>query len=166
MRKSEFIKFKPQIRLSAINALSLAAAALLVLVISALLMPVHVPAQSLGLPETNGIVTEASTTEPNTTDSVSLAPVESYIRPNLFRVPTRLRNQPKADKTVDKILSLLKLRCVTSVGDKPVAYVSIKGVGLRSCNIGDSVEDKFRVLDIGDKSIDIEIAGQKVVLGL
>ena len=90
----------------------------------------------------------------------------SFMRPELFRAPTRLKTKPKMDRTVEKVLAMLKLRCVTGLGSNPVAYISVKGSPMRSCREGDAVDDKFRVLAIHEKEVEIEIAGQKMTLGL
>ena len=49
---------------------------------------------------------------------------------------------------------------------EPVAYVHIKGTGLKKCKVGDSVSDLFTVLNIDKRSIEITIIDHKVTLSL
>ncbi len=68
------------------------------------------------------------------------------------------------DKTIAKIRSQLKLQCIMDLKGEPVAYIRIKGEGMKKYEIGD-VCDQFTVLDIGEKNIAISIVGHKTVLG-
>jgi hypothetical protein len=88
------------------------------------------------------------------------------MRRGLFRAATPSRDNVIADKTVERIGSQLKLKCITELNGEPVAYVNIKGIGLRKCAAGDSVDDLFTVININEKSIEITIVGHKTVLSL
>ena len=57
-------------------------------------------------------------------------------------------------------------QCIMDISGKTTAYITIKGVGLRKCCIGDKVQDLFTVLDINEqnKSVDISIVEHKVTL--
>ena len=99
----------------------------------------------------------------NTMDCPEFAKV---MRRGLFRAATPSRDNVIADKTVERIRSQLKLKCITELNGEPVAYVNIKGIGLRKCAAGDSVDDLFTVININEKSIEITIVGHTTVLSL
>jgi len=88
------------------------------------------------------------------------------IRPRLFKSSTSLRDKPIADKTIERIKSQLNLQCIMEINGKLVAYVNIKGIGLKKCEVGDLVNDLFTVLNIYKKSIEITIVDHKVTLSL
>jgi hypothetical protein len=92
--------------------------------------------------------------------------VAKIIRVGLFKSETSLRDKPMADKTIERIKSQLELQCIMELNGEPVAYVNIKGIGMKKCKIGDSVNDLFTVLNIGKKSIEITIVGHREILSL
>jgi len=92
--------------------------------------------------------------------------LSKVIRPGLFKASTPLRDKPMADKTIERIKSQLKLQCIMEMNGEPVAYVHIKGTGLKKCKVGDSVSDLFTVLNIDKRSIEITIIDHKVTLSL
>ncbi len=92
--------------------------------------------------------------------------VTKIIRSGLFKSETPLRDKPMADKTIERIRSQLKLQCIMELNGEPVAYVSIKGIGLKKCKVGDSVSDLFTVLNINEKSIEITVVGHRQILSL
>jgi hypothetical protein len=89
-----------------------------------------------------------------------------FIRSGLFKSEATLSDKPMADKTIERIRSQLKLQCIMELNGELVAYVSIKGVGLKKCKIGDSINDLFTVLNINNKSIEITIVGHREILSL
>ena len=95
-----------------------------------------------------------------------LSEVTGVMRPGLFKLETSTRDRPMADKTIERIRSQLKLQCIMELNGKSVAYVNIEGVGLQRCEVGDSVNDLFTVLNINKKSIEITIVGHREILGL
>jgi len=97
---------------------------------------------------------------------VDFARFARMIRPRLFRAATPLRDKPMADKTIERIRAQLKLQCVIRIDGKPVAYINVKGTGLKKCEVGDSVADLFTVIDIKEKSVEIKIVDHKVTLKL
>ena len=107
---------------------------------------------------------------PNADDVVSLQPAFSELttmtRSDLFKPATVLADKPMAEKTVERIKSQLKLQCIMRIKGKTVAYISIKGTGLKRCRIGERIEDLFTVVDIGDKTVEATIVGHKVTLSL
>ena len=93
-------------------------------------------------------------------------PSVGRLRPNLFKPTTRLRRQT-GDATVERILSMLKFRCVMMIQGEPTAFVKVKDQGTRKCQTGDTVSDLFTVLDVNPEqnNMTIEIAGKKRILG-
>ena len=89
------------------------------------------------------------------------------IRSGLFKSAARMR-RAAADKTVEIIKSQLTLCSLTSLKGAPIAFVSIEGKGMRPCRIGETVTDRFKVLDIDleQNRVDIEITGKKTTLNL
>jgi len=89
-------------------------------------------------------------------------------RPGMFQPATGLADRPLADKTIERIKGQLKLQCVMEMDGEPVAYINIKGVGLKKCTVGENVNDLFTVLDINkqNKSVKISIVEHKVTLHL
>jgi hypothetical protein len=115
----------------------------------------------------------------NTADSLLQSPQASIksnspdmltfnYRAGLFESAMVLQDKPMADKTIERIKEQLKLQCVMEINNQLVAYINIKGIGLKKCSIGDSVYDLFNVLDINkqNKSVVISIVDHKVTLHL
>jgi hypothetical protein len=88
-------------------------------------------------------------------------------RSGLFKPASGLRDQPLADKTIERIKSQLKLRCVMEVGGRPAAYINMEGHGVKKYSVG-SVTELFTVADINvqAKSVDLMIVDHKVTLSL
>ena len=70
------------------------------------------------------------------------------------------------DTTLERIRSQLKLKCILKLSGEFVAYVNIKGEGLKQCKVGDRINDTFTVTSIGDKQIEVTIIGHTVILSL
>lgn len=86
-------------------------------------------------------------------------------RPGLFKASTTLGDRPLAEKTIERIRSQLSLKGILPMKGELVAYIDVKGQGLKKCRIGDTVGDIFTVLSINKNSVEISIIGHKVVLG-
>jgi hypothetical protein len=99
--------------------------------------------------------------EPNSADLREIAKV---FRAGLFKSTAPLGDRPLADRTIERIRSQLSLKSILPINGEPVAYIHIKGMGLKDCRIGDSVSDLFTVLNIGERNVEISIVGHKVVL--
>ena len=125
--------------------------------------PLSLDAGLAGIPA-GGTVTTADLSKLGKPEPDQLRKVTEIIRPGLFKSETPLSDKPMADKTVERIRSQLELRCIMELNGEPVAYVRIKGKGLKKCGIGETVLDLFTVLDIGEKSILISIVGHKIIL--
>ena len=89
-----------------------------------------------------------------------------FIRAGLFKSAVAIQGKPLADKTIDRIKSELKLQCVMTLNDQLVAYIHIKGGGLKKCVVGDTVNDMFTVIDIDKtkKCVVISVIDHKVTL--
>lgn len=129
-----------------------------------MILPVHMqnPASTL-LSDVNSSL---STMAPATANKSDIAELLSAIRPGLFKAAASLQDQPMADKTIEKIKSQLKLQCVMQMDGQPIAYIHIKGVGLKKCAAGDNVNDLFTVLNVNKDCVDISIVDHKVTLHL
>jgi len=117
------------------------------------------PANTISVKSTNAIADmfRLESLNNNTTDL-------EVIRRGMFKPSAPLSNKLIADKIVQKIKSRLKLQCVMEMNGKRVAYLYIKGLGPKKCSEGDSVEELFTVLNIGEKSVELAIVEHKVVL--
>ena len=99
-------------------------------------------------------------------ESKDLKELAKIMRTGFFKSEATLSDKPMADKTIERIRSQLKLQCIMELNGEPVAYVDIKGVGLKKCKIGDSINDLFTVLNINEKSVEITIVGHREILNL
>ena len=105
---------------------------------------------------------DAATDIPQPTTSNSMIDLR-LIRSGLFKPSTGV-SKPMADKTIQKIKSRLKLQCVMEMSGEKVAYIHIKGIGLKKCSVGDSIEDLFTVININKKDVELSIIEHKVTL--
>jgi hypothetical protein len=99
-------------------------------------------------------------------DSPGPRAIADFLRHGLFKSATPVRDKPMADKTIERIRSQLKLQCIMRIKGEPVAYVSVKNMGLKKCRAGESVADLFTVLNIQKESIEISIIDHRVTLSL
>ena len=90
--------------------------------------------------------------------------IDKIFRDGLFKSSSLVDSKPLADKTIEDIVSKLKLQCMMTIGDKATAYIYVKGEGLKKCQAGDSVGNMFSVLDVGKDRVDISIVGHKITL--
>lgn len=92
---------------------------------------------------------------------------KATIRSGFFKSPTPLQRRSANDSVVERILRKLELKYILVIKDEAVGFVKIKDTkGIQTCRIGNNIKDLFRILDIhpNQQCMDIEIAGQKVVL--
>jgi hypothetical protein len=89
-------------------------------------------------------------------------------RSGLFKVEAPINNAPRSDRTVEKLLSQLKLQMIMPQNGKPVAYIILRGKDLNVCSEGDSIEDMVQVthINVQDQCIEILVGGQKETLRL
>lgn len=90
--------------------------------------------------------------------------VEKSMRPGLFKSENLQRDKPMADKTIERIRSQLKLQCIMDLEGELVAYVKVKGEGMKRCRSGDTVNNLFSVLNINKTSVEITIVGHRKLL--
>ena len=106
--------------------------------------------------------TDTATGIPQPSTSNSMIDLR-LIRSGLFKPSTGV-SKPMADKTIQKIKSRLKLQCVMEMSGEKVAYIHIKGIGLKKCGVGDSIEDLFTVININKNDVELSIIEHKVTL--
>ena len=86
------------------------------------------------------------------------------IRPGLFKPAAPLRTNPVADRTIETILSKLSLKWITKINEEPVAFIAVKGTGIKKCRKGDYVQDMFTVLSVEKDSVRVSIVDHPVIL--
>ena len=131
-----------------------------------LVIPIRLSSGTVGISSNTDIVATGNLSEILQPETTSFQRLAKVIRPGLFKASTPLRDKPMADKTIERIKSQLKLQCIMPIQGEPVAYINIKGSGLKRCKVGDSVNDLFIVLNINKKSVEITIVDHKVSLSL
>jgi hypothetical protein len=90
--------------------------------------------------------------------------VTKALRPGLFKSAAPLADKPMADKTIEKIVSQLKLRCIVPINGQPVAYINVENMGMKRCRTGDTVANLFTVVRIHEKSVELTVVGHPVTL--
>ncbi len=131
-----------------------------------LAVPVQIETESAYPSAGTSVVSIGSNTDNVDVLRAGFSEVTTITRTDLFKPATILADKPMAEKTVERIKSQLKLQCIMRVNGKTVAYINIKGIGLKRCQIGERVEDIFTVIDIGEKAVETTIIGHKVTLSL
>ena len=71
-----------------------------------------------------------------------------------------------AKHAVEKILGMLALSAITDIDGHKVAYIRVKGFGMRRFREGEGMEEMFKVLRIGRKSVQLEVVGERLELAL
>jgi hypothetical protein len=84
----------------------------------------------------------------------------------LFEPAVPLPSRRVAKQSVDKVLAMLALRSITEVDGQLVAYISVKGFGMRCFRQGDGIEDLFKITRMARKAVEMEIAGERTELAL
>lgn len=129
-------------------------------------LPVHVHGEPAAVTADEDLVSGNELLERLQSPETTGDRLSRVMRPGLFKSATPLRDRPMADKTIERIRSLLKLQCIVEIRGEPVAYVNVQNSGLKKCRVGDSVEDLFTVLGIHEKSVDITIIDHRMTLSL
>ena len=129
-------------------------------------LPVHVRGEPAAVTADEDLVSGDELLERLQSPEATGNRLAKVMRPGLFKSATPLRDRPMADKTIERIRSLLKLQCIMQIRGEPVAYVNVQNSGLKKCRVGDSVEDLFTVLGIHEKSVDITIVDHRTTLSL
>jgi hypothetical protein len=131
-----------------------------------LVVPVRLDSDSANNSPSTNEVTPNHVAEYLQPKPASFQELARAMRPNLFKASTPLRDKPMADKTIERIKSQLKLRCIMEIDSEPVAYINVKGVGLKKCKVGDCINDLFTVVRINQKTVETTIIGHRVTLRL
>lgn len=133
-----------------------------IVIVMSLLIPVNTKSLEMDI-STRVLVAnddyETTVAVESTDDSAWVA----SIRSGLFKARSGINKGPMADKTIERIKAQLKLQCIVLIAGEPVAYIDIKGQGLKKCRMGD-VFETFSVIDIKQKSVDIKIVGHTITL--
>jgi len=85
---------------------------------------------------------------------------------SLFKPAIPLPGRRVANQTVEKILSVVSVHGIMELDGHQVAYLKIKGVGMRPFQVGDHVEEMFAVTRIDDRTVELEVAGERIELDL
>lgn len=133
------------------------------LLVQQLALSSHFESDAVYTPMPN-IITDGNLAGVAQLDSEESQEVAQIIRPGLFKSENYQSDKPMADKTIERIRSQLKLQCIMDLGGKPVAYVKVKGVGMKLCRCGDTISDLFTVLNINKTSVEINIVGHRELL--
>jgi hypothetical protein len=139
------------------------AAALIMTALLILLTPLKNATLAVDAP-VGGRLSPRNSSEPIGENPPSADVLLKTMRNGLFKSASAVRDNPMADKTIERIRSQLKLQSVVEINGQQVAYVKINNVGLRKCAIGETVEDMFTVLDIQEKRVEVSIIGHTIVL--
>jgi hypothetical protein len=101
------------------------------------------------------------------TTTAATLPVQSWQRiaasRHLFQPSAKLPTRRQTARSVEQVRSRLKLRGVLAIAGKPVAYVEVKGLGLKQFSEGDQTDD-FKVVRITPRLVQLEILGEEVSL--
>ena len=131
-----------------------------------LVIPVRLNSNTVDASSNKDVVAPNHLSEILQPKPTSFKELTKIVRSGLFKAPAPLRDKPMVAKTIERIKSQLKLQCVMEMGGDLVAYINIKGTGLKKCKAGDSVYDLFRVLNINKNGVEITIVDHKVTLSL
>ncbi len=133
-----------------------------IVIVSSLLIPVNIKSMGMDIP-TRVLGANDDYYTIVAVESIDDSAWVTSIRSGLFKARSGISREPMADKTIDRIKSQLKLQCIVPIAGEPVAYIDIKGQGLKKCRMGD-VFETFSVIEIKQKSVDIKIVGHTITL--
>jgi hypothetical protein len=120
--------------------------------------PAHVSAR----PERDGA--QASARWPGE-DQIDAWLEQVQTRP-LFKPATPLPARPMARESVNRVRGLLSLHGIMERDGEPVAYINVRGLGMKAYRLGDDEPNVFKVMVIRDRSVELEIVGERVELEL
>ncbi|MFC1677363.1 hypothetical protein ACFL3G_09925 [Planctomycetota bacterium] len=168
MLKKQMIKLKNQYGFWRLihTILAMADVVLIVILVLELAVPIRLESETTNASNDTRMVSINNISEILQSDIKNIKPLLRAIKPGLFKASTPLRDKPIADRTLERIKSQLKLQCIMKMKGEPVAYINIKGSGLKKCKVGESVSDLFTVLNINKNSVEISIVDHKVILSL
>lgn len=86
-------------------------------------------------------------------------------RRSLFEPAVPLPSRNVARQSVDKVLAQLTLNATMRDGETPVAFIRVKGYGLKKFREGEGIEEMFKVIRIEGGSVELQVAGERMKLG-
>lgn len=84
----------------------------------------------------------------------------------LFEPAVPLPSRNVAKQSVEKIVSQLTLSAIMQDGGQYVAYIRVKGYGLKRLREGEGIDELFRITRIENGSVDLDVVGERVKLRL
>lgn len=84
----------------------------------------------------------------------------------LFMPAIPLPVRSMARESVNRVRGMLSLHGITKMNGERMAYINVEGMGMKPFKAGDQVEDLFKVTSIEEQVVEVEIAGERVELGL
>ncbi len=95
-------------------------------------------------------------------------PIDDWVaavgKRSLFKPAIPLPSRPMAHESVNRVRGMLSLHGIMDREGHRVAYISVKGLGMKPFRAGDEVEDLFRVIRIEPGRVQVEIAGERLEL--
>jgi len=85
---------------------------------------------------------------------------------SLFKPAIPLPARRVAGQTVERVRNMVRLNAIMVRDDELIAYIRIKDIGLRPFRVGDRIEELFAVTRIDPRSVELEIAGERIRLDL
>ena len=85
---------------------------------------------------------------------------------NLFEPAVPLPSRRVAKQSVDRIMGILSLNVILESGGGYVAYIHVKGFGLKRFREGEGIEEMFRVTRIQARRVELDVAGERMKLEL
>ena len=83
---------------------------------------------------------------------------------SLFKPAIPLPSRPMARESVNRVRGMLSVHGIMDREGQRVAYISIKGLGMKPYKVGDEVEELFKVTRIDPRKVEVEITGERLEL--
>ncbi len=85
-------------------------------------------------------------------------------RRSLFKPAIPLPSRPMAREAVSRVRGLLSVHGILDRDGQPVAYINVKGMGMKPYAVGEGVDDLFEVTRIENGKVEVEITGERLEL--
>jgi len=85
-------------------------------------------------------------------------------RRSLFKPAVPLPSRPMAREAVSRVRELLSVHGILDRDGQPVAYINIRGMGMRPYEVGEGVDEMFEVTRIENGKVEVEITGERLEL--
>ena len=82
----------------------------------------------------------------------------------MFKPAIPLPSRPMARESVNRVRGLLTVHGILELGGQRVAYINVKGMGMKAYKAGDEVEELFKVIRIEPRKVEVEITGERLEL--